>query len=179
MSHSNSDVVEQYVAFCAGPLRDATQSRAEYEILVNHPDVTFVGFHNPSVLMVGTPPIIIEHRHNEYLVGEFIIFLVRHRVGRVWEVDFRFFNVTNPLNSECGLPHYYQHPHVLADSHPLIEGVAGRMCIQRGQQAVYQHIRQGKMHLAAPRLVTILRIYGTGNPYQGVEFWPKLIGGKK
>lgn len=172
---------EQYLAFCANPLRDNQQTITELPQLASLPFVKMLRFYNRSILMVGTDSVIIENNGHQYDVGEFIFFLIRRRVGRWWHTDFRFMNVTYPPPDPKEDEDYYfayLHPHIMAYPYTPIKATTGKLCISRGQFGVYQYLRRGEMHLAVPRLWEILHAYGTGSTYEDVEHWP-LIGSKK
>jgi hypothetical protein len=173
-------VLEQYLEFCANPLRGPDVVRTEYETLVHHPRVVRVGFYNPDIMMIGTDSIIVTTEDGlKRVIGQMILFFIRREIDGYWEVSFRIGNVTHPITIErarngqaTGNSSTYVHPHVVASSHEEIEFVTGNLCINQGQFSVYTAMRKGEMHVAAPRLIEILEVYPTGCPYHGAEAWP-------
>jgi hypothetical protein len=170
------DMILQYLYLCANPLRGDDEIMQEYEALKHHPRITSLGFLRPDVLMVGTDEIIITYKNQKYLIGEFIIFLIRRQVECYWEVDFRFWNVTNPIsfaNDDEGNPVVnYVHPHITPANDDILGCSNGALCISQGQFGVFQYMRKGEMHLAAPRLIEILETYPTGTAYHDADNWP-------
>lgn len=164
--------LRKYQQFCANPLRGAGQIRAELQILADNPDVASLGFYDAGILMVGLKPLIISYGAKRYDIGELIIYLIRHRTGRIWETSFGFENITRTLpDGGCDL----MHPHIMScQDHPYINGKIGELCISSGQFGVYQYLRRGEVHLTVARLLEILRTYGTGTPYLDIEHWPEL-----
>lgn len=172
MNKVEEDVLLRYLYFCSNPLRGDEQVAVEYEMLKAHPRVTGVAFYRNDVLMVGTDEIILRETGSKYVIGEFIIFLIRKRVGMYWEVDFRFWNITTTLtNDDSGV--VYIHPHIFkaVKDNPL-DCPNGALCIQKGQFDVYQYIRRGEIHHAVPRLIEILETYPTGTAYREASNWP-------
>jgi len=170
----------QYLNFCANPLRDEKQLTEELNTLAALPFVVSLKFYNPITLMVGTQSIVIVHNKGRYEIGEFIFFIIRRRIGRVWETGFRFLNVTHPMTDDVGNNYFdCMHPHIAIEKYPAINTPTGRLCIARGQFGVYQYIRKGEIHFAVSRLWEILHTYGTGTPFSDVTNWPKLTGEEK
>lgn len=177
-------LVEQYLKFCANPLRGEEQVLKEYELLKHHPRITSLAFYRPDILMVGTDQIMVYSKQQLRVIGEMIIFFIRRQVDEYWETDFRFVNVTNPLMSKATDKQPSQvthmHPHIIVGDHDLIECPNGRLCISKGQFGVYAAMRKGEMHVAAPRMVEILEVYPSGSTYADAEKWPELeFGGGK
>ena len=179
------DLRLQYLYFCDNPLRDDQQVMREYDLLVNHPRVTGVGFLRPNVMIVSTDSIIISDQGRR-LIGEFIIFLFRHKTDGYWEVDFRFQNVTNPLSFEekdstdevvAEEGRMYMHPHIYAADDDVLGCPNGALCIDKGQFGIYQHLRKGEIHLVTPKLIETLETYPTGTPYMAAYSWPLWNGG--
>lgn len=133
------DLLESYLQFCANPLRGREQVMKEFHTLLAHKMVTGIAFHNESVLAVGTKKILIVDPETDYLhvIGEFIIFLVRHRVGRTWQVSFAFQNTTNALvklykEKDVCCEEHLMHPHITGSHyHPFIDAVHGTLCIKK------------------------------------------------
>ncbi|OGG41497.1 hypothetical protein A2837_03265 [Candidatus Kaiserbacteria bacterium RIFCSPHIGHO2_01_FULL_46_22] len=172
-TESEDDIKLQYLCFCENPLRSTDQILRDYEVLKAHPRVTGIAFHSPYVLMIGTDEIVVTENHKKRLIGEFIIFLIRKKVESYWEIDFRFWNVTNTLTvSVEGNESVYVHPHIYVTDDDFIGCPSGQLCINHGQFDVYQYIRRGEMHYAAPRLIEILETYPTGTAFHGADNWP-------
>ena len=177
------DILLQYMYLCANPLRGDAQIEIEYDLLKNHPRVTSVAFLRPEVLMAQTDKIIVSDK-GKRLIGEFIIFLIRREIAGYWEVDFRFWNVSNPILIEADDPEatdqdvIFIHPHIMPAKDDLLGCANGALCISKGQFAVYQHMRKGEMHLAVPCLIDILESYPTGQPYYDAYEWPLWKGEK-
>lgn len=170
----------QYLHFCKSPLRSHKQILEEYEELKAHPRVTNLGFLKPHILMVGTDKIIINSNGIKYLIGEFIIFLIRKENKGYFEVDFRFQNVTNPVTDLGGVDGYspvYMHPHIVAGESGELGCANGPLCISKGQFGIYQHLRKGEIYQATDQLIRILEIYPTGKAYHEVWYWPQLKEG--
>lgn len=167
---------EQYLRFCDNVMRDDQIVSDEYSLLLNNPHVQAVSFYRPTIMVIGTHMVSIpspSEPNYVYDIGEFLIFILRERVGRRWATDFCFVNVSGSLWDDTA----FLHPHIVA-SDPGAETVCsavgdiGRLCIQQGQFHLFQHIRDGKMHLAADMLTDILHTYGTGTPYIKIDNWP-------
>jgi len=172
--------LSQYMTFCANPLRGEVQLFTELRTLAALPFVVSLKFYNPFTLMVGTESVVILHNHERYAIGEFIFFIRRRRIGRVWETGFRFLNVTHPMSDDVGNNYFdCMHPHIAVEKYPAINTPTGMLCIARGQFGVYQYIRKGEIHFAVSRLWEILHMYGTGTPFSDVTNWPKLTGEEK
>lgn len=175
---AKQDMLAQYIEFCASPLRNATEIEAELEELQKNPDVKYMAFHKPHVLMIGTPLLVIHWKGIDYEIGEFIIFLTRKRDGRVWETGFRFANVTNSIEL-CDMEGVVRdiciHPHICQDEYLDIGLHVGELCISNGQNIVYQSLRKGFINKAFVHLWAALKIYGTGKPFFKIEDWPSLL----
>ena len=176
---SNEQVVlQQYLEFCASPLRTEQSIKDEYQQLLRNPDVTHVAFHKPHILMVGTKTIVITSNDIEYEVGEFILFLIRKRVGRVWETRLRFANMLHPpheFNGKHVLETIIMHPHIMGVEDSDIDFPTGELCIASGQLPIYQSLRKGYINTAVAHLMVVLRTYGTGAPLRTIEHWPQII----
>lgn len=174
------DIILQYLYLCENPLRDDDQVLREYEELKHNSRVTNIAFLRPDVLMVGTDKIVVQSEGVKYLVGEMIIFLIRRKVDGYWEVDFRFWNVTNPIyidDTDYSPENVnYIHPHIKPTYDDVLGVPNGALCIQSGQFSVYQYLRKGEMHLVVPRLIEILETYPTGTPYGEASTWPEWHG---
>lgn len=171
---SDADICRKYITLCANPLRPNSQVISEYEQLKAHPRVNTVGFLD-DVLMVGTDNISIIYQGVQYLIGEFVIFILRRQVANYWEVNFRFWNVTHPvwLSSSHGKADIcVPHPHILPAQDSVLDCPNGILCMTRGQFSIYQYIRKGEIHKAVPLLIEILEIYPTDQPYLDVTNWP-------
>lgn len=164
-------LVRQYLAFCSNPLRGEEQLRREFEVLAGLPKVKRVAFYNPHTLIIGTTLVTIRHpEHGTYHdVGEFLIFLIRKRVERAWEVTFRFNNVSGDIYGNSG----YHHPHITSTKYDGLDFDTGGLCIQKGRFHVYQHIRKGEIHLAVPLLIDILHTFTVDYPYHDLSNWPR------
>jgi hypothetical protein len=179
----DDDILLQYMYLCENPLRGDIQIELEYHQLINHPRVMSVAFLRPEVLMVQTDEIIVSDKGRR-LIGKFIIFLIRRQIAGYWEVDFRFWNVSNPILIEDDDPEatdkdvVFIHPHIMPAKDDLLGCANGALCISKGQFAVYQHMRKGEMHLAVPCLIKILESYPTGVTYLDAQHWPLWKGGK-
>lgn len=170
MDKSEEELLLRYMYFCSNPLRDDEQITAEYEMLKSHPRVTGLAFYRDDVLMIGIDEIILTENGSKYLIGEFIIFLIRSRIENYWEVDFRFWNVSGCRMNEQTI---YIHPHILkTDPDGYLDCPNGKICISRGQFNVYQYLRRGEIHNAVPRLIEILETYPTGTAYHKASNWP-------
>ena len=163
-------MLEQYLAFCKNPLRDDITVANEYKYLMRLPGVQRVAFYSRDILMVGTHCISLKDPETGFVhsIGEFIIYLYRKRMGRVWDTGFCFENIRGTL-------HGYHHPHINVST-VLDLGDMGILCISRGQFHIYQHLRSGEMHIATQLLIDILKTYDQDRPFHGVENWP-LLGG--
>ena len=177
---SNEQVVlQQYLEFCASPLRTEQSIKDEYQQLLRNPDVTHVAFHKPHILMVGTKMIVIHDDDKDYEIGEFIIFLTRKRIERVWETSFNFTNYTHPINrpNKKGEPEdVAMHPHIVWWSSEIeseIEAKAGDLCIANGQMPIYQALRKGYINTAVAHLIVVLQTY-CERPYLSVDHWPQV-----
>lgn len=169
-SSNEKSTIRSYLALCANPIRDEAQVLREYHELAHYPRVVTIGFYRPDVLMVGTDPMVIQYEGHRYNVGEFIIFLIRRKVGNYWETGFRFRNVTvAPRGDRLAM-----HPHILVALDGLLPCLNGKLCISRGQFPVYQMLRKGEMHRVVRRLIEILEMYPTGLPYEDVGHWPRV-----
>lgn len=169
-------VAEQYLRYCDNVMRDDQIVSDEYSLLLSNPNIQGISFYSPTVLVIGTTLVSIPSpQHEDYVhdIGEFLIFILREREGRRWSTDFCFVNVTGSLYDDTA----FLHPHIVA-ADPKYESVKppigeiGRLCIQQGQFHLFQHIRDGKMHLAADMLIDILHTYGTGRPFVELHQWP-------
>jgi len=176
MEHQSVTVAENYLDYCTNVMRNDLIVLDEYEQLLANPLIQAVAFHQPNIIVLGTRMITIldpEDSSWGYDIGEFLIFILREREGRRWNTDFCFVNVTGSLYDDTA----FLHPHIAA-SDPGCEtvktsaGDIGRLCIQQGQFHLFQHIRDGKIHLAADMLINILHTYGTGRPYVEIHHWP-------
>lgn len=174
---AQQDILAQYIEFCASPLRDIASIEAEFETLQRNPDVKFVAFHKPHILMLGTSLLVIPWEGTNYEIGEFAIFLIRKREGRVWETGFRFANVTNAMvlfDGEGIARDLCMHPHMYTDRYNDIDIPVGELCISSGQHVIYQSLRRGLVNKAFTHLWATIQIYGTGRPYCEIEGWPLL-----
>jgi hypothetical protein len=172
---TTAKLLQQYLTFCESPLRGPEPIEVEFHRLLKHPEVTYVAFHKPHILMVGTKTIRIHWMGEDYIIGEFIFFLVRKRVGRVWETTFRFANITNTLDErylDDTLHPTYLHPHIIVQDYKDIEILTGELCISSGQFEVYQALRKGHIDKVVELLFITLRTYGTGRPFIPIEYWP-------
>jgi len=176
-------MLEQYQRFCANPLRNDATLKEEFEALMRVEGITRVAFMDDETMVLGTELITMvgPKTHKLYEIGEFLIFLFRKRKGRIWEVSFRFHNVTQtPSQRWKHDGSYYRteyaHPHILIGDFPSIAVPTGTLCIQQGKFHVYQHLRKGEIHLAAPIFMQILNSYGPGRPYYPLGHWPKIGG---
>jgi hypothetical protein len=175
---AHSDQLTQYIEFCASPLRDKASIEAEYYELCRNPNIKFILLHKPHILALGTSPLIIPWQGVEYEIGEFIIFFIRKRVGRVWETGFRFTNINNAVeiyDKQNILQKLVMHPHIISKKYEDIEAPTGDLCISAGQFAIYQSLRKGLINRAFSHLWTALRLYDTGMPFFDVEDWPLLL----
>jgi hypothetical protein len=171
-------VLTQYIEFCASPLRDAASIEAEYAELKKNPFIKMVAFHKPHILMLGTAPLIIPWDGVEYEIGEFIIFLIRKREGRVWETGFRFANISHPVefyDLEGVNRGFCMHPHIISFNYDDIECTTGELCISSGQQVIYQSLRKGLVNKAFVHLWLALKMYGTGSSFCTINFWPQFL----
>jgi hypothetical protein len=174
----HSKVLSQYQEFCASPLRTREEITAEFEELCRNPAVTHLAFHKPHILMIGTKPLIISWEDLKFEIGELIIFFIRKRVGRVWETGFFVANPTGALPSadeENYKKGCFIHPHITLCNHEDINFPVGELCISAGQFVIYQSLRKGLINMAFSHLWTALHVYGTGQPFCPVEFWPSFV----
>tara|TARA_B100000508_G_scaffold91084_1_gene70973 strand:- start:6280 stop:6807 length:528 start_codon:yes stop_codon:yes gene_type:complete len=170
-----SDIVtdeelERYLTLCRNPLRNDAVVASERAQLFSLPEVTAVGFKDEHTLLVGTSMISLTDPETKLVhnVGEFIIYLYRQRVGKIWDSGFAFENISGTQN---GRNNNYHHPHINNREIPGI-GKLGILCIQQGHFHVYQHLRSGEMHLATKLLIDILNTYNLRGPYLPLDHWP-------
>ncbi len=171
-------VLEQYIEFCGSPLHSTDDIVAEYNELQRNPNIQYVGFHKPHILMVGTSELVITWDGISYEIGEFVIFFIRKRVGRIWEIDFRLINVTNSIDvydEHSKLRSIIMHPHAIDKKHEDIQVPTAPLCISSGQFVIYQSLRKGYINKAFSHLWKALQTYDTGTPYHDVEDWPLLL----
>lgn len=165
-----------YHLFCASPLNSHDSIEKDLLALQSNKYVRGLAFREPHILMIGTAPVLISFLGIEYDIGDFIFFLIRKRVGRIWETDFRFLNVNNSVDD--AYPNkIVVHPHVLQDEDNTykLDPAVGRLCISKGRFAVCQDLRKAHINNAVTRLMLVLRTYDTGVPYFDVDEWPLLL----
>lgn len=176
-SDEHREMAEKYVKLCENPLRGRSQILHEYEQLINNPRVQQIAFHGKEALMVGTDNIVINHEGCDYSIGEFIIFLVRQKKGKYFEVAFRFFNTSNYFVEReiYGAPtNKCMHPHIILKDSDVLTCSNGTMCISEGQFPVHQYLRKGEMHLAVPEIINLLETYTESGAYVEIQNWPEL-----
>ncbi len=182
MDDQEAEVMKNYLALCSNPLRGDDQLLAEYEELKQNPRVKIIAFYRADIMMVGTDEIVVTVGGTKYCIGEFIIFLIRKKDKGYWKVDFRFQNATHAQHtydmSGQLITNTYHHPHIMDMKCGIIDAPSGRLCINKGQFSVYQHMRKGEMHSATSCLIEILETYPTGNPYRAATSWPEWRGGR-
>lgn len=166
---------ERYANFAVSPLKTRAEVNESFDKLLHVPGIVSVEFHEDDILMLGTEDIIIQYPpHNSWhSVGNFIIFIVRYYANDYWNVAFRFFNASNQLYGfGFGAPgDVYLHPHIITTTYDLIEAPTGKLCIVDGYHHIYQRIRRGEIHLAAPLLLQVLRTYDRHGEYISLTNW--------
>ncbi|MEN9920755.1 MAG: hypothetical protein RL538_648 [Candidatus Parcubacteria bacterium] len=171
----STNFLAQYQEFCASPLRTKEDVAAEFEELRRNANITQFVFHKPHILAIKTKPLFISWEGVDYEIGEFVIFFIRKREGRVWETGFRISNVTGAIldenqdEKEMGC---YVHPHVILSDYEDISFPVGELCISEGQYVIYQSLRKGFVNKAFSHLWRALQTYGTGQPFLPLENWP-------
>lgn len=163
--------LDRYLAFCKNPLRDDTVVTEEFRQLISLPQVTGLGYLNEHTMLVATTAISLTDPDTDKVhdIGEFLIYLYRQRMHRIWETGFAFENVTRTRKGTNGV---YDHPHISRRDIPTL-GNLGILCIQRGHFHVYQHLRSGELHLATEMCLEILNTYDKGAPYLKLPKWPE------
>lgn len=173
----SSEFLENYQTFCANPLRGKVQIEEELYALQKVPGVRQIAFaKRADVLIVGTDPVKIKHPKEDvrapvYLIGTFLIYLIRRREGRVWYADFRLKNVSHVIN-KCNM--ICMHPHMRIQSDVELQTTVADICISSGRFHIYEHIRRGEMHHAIRSIIDLLHSLGPNTPYLSVDNWPTV-----
>jgi hypothetical protein len=163
----DSDERLRYIKYCRNPFRKSDIVSTEFDELLIIPEVQHIAFHNEDILMIGTSLISITHPQSNHVhdIGEFIIYLYRHRAGRIWETGFCFENIRGTIKD-------FHHPHI-SSKEVLDLGDMGILCIQKGHFHIYQHIRSGDIPTAVKLLLQVLHTYTMRGPFLPLESWPR------
>lgn len=172
-SLAKATLLEQYLQFTASPTRNRIQRTHDYDLIRALDMFAGLTFYKPHILAIGTKTVYIRSkRNNAFRIGDFIIYLVRKRIGRRWITEFYLENITDIKEGSTG----YDHPHVSRHKQPDdFDHKVGTLCIQNGHHSVYQSIREARIPDAVQTLISILHTvqYGT---YIPLNRWPLVRG---
>ncbi len=164
---STEKAIQEYLDFTASPTRTREKRTEDYYQISQMEGLVDFGTNGKDMLIAQTQVITIEDpkTNNEHEIGSFLIYIIRSRRKRMWEVDFRFHNTTRVVEN------VYLHPHIKVSDYKSIPIATGYLCIQRGQHGVYQAIREARIPDALSQLVSILYMFQS-RPFRQLERWP-------